>query len=70
MKHKVNVGDALLRAVDVGFIETVKKILEYVRNLQVRLVLIKTVIFRCIRLDLSQQSYYSISHLLGTVTTW
>ena len=36
LKHDIDMGDALLRAVDVGFDETIKTICKYVAELQVR----------------------------------
>ena len=35
LRHDIYVGDALLRAVDVGFLETVKEILHYASTLEV-----------------------------------
>ena len=35
LKHGARCGDAMLRAVDVGFLETVKKITEFANSLEV-----------------------------------
>ena len=35
LSHGAHIGDSLLRAVDVGFVDTVKKICEFVAKLPV-----------------------------------